>query len=193
VLTLTKDAFSFYDVGIKDWIIESGQFELRIGSSSRDIRLTTTIDINDGQTPSMLARETHPPDTSVLIAPDDQFCRRLGVESLPSPTLELTPFHYNSRLLELEATTLGGYFVRLIRRAAAKGLPEEMREDDAQLEMVHQVVDNTPLRGLVLFSAGKMTFTDLELLLAILNFAAFHIIVQRLWSVIKKRCSSKRR
>jgi beta-glucosidase len=35
---LTKEAFAFYDVKSKDWSVEPGEFEILIGSSSRDIR-----------------------------------------------------------------------------------------------------------------------------------------------------------
>jgi beta-glucosidase len=36
--TLTKQALSFYDVKLKDWVAELGDFEILVGSSSRDIR-----------------------------------------------------------------------------------------------------------------------------------------------------------
>ena len=36
--TLNKEAFSFYDVKLKDWVAEPGDFEILVGSSSRDIR-----------------------------------------------------------------------------------------------------------------------------------------------------------
>ncbi len=36
--TLTKEALSFYDVKLKDWVAEPGEFEILVGSSSRDIR-----------------------------------------------------------------------------------------------------------------------------------------------------------
>ncbi|MGD0780576.1 MAG: glycoside hydrolase family 3 C-terminal domain-containing protein [Dehalococcoidales bacterium] len=37
--TLTKEAFSFYDVKLKDWVAEPGDFEILVGNSSRDIRV----------------------------------------------------------------------------------------------------------------------------------------------------------
>jgi beta-glucosidase len=36
--TLTKEAFSFYDVKLEDWVAEPGDFEILAGSSSRDIK-----------------------------------------------------------------------------------------------------------------------------------------------------------
>jgi beta-glucosidase len=42
-LDLPRRAFAFWDVGRHDWTVEPGEFELRAGSSSRDIRQTTTV------------------------------------------------------------------------------------------------------------------------------------------------------
>ncbi|WP_227006164.1 glycoside hydrolase family 3 C-terminal domain-containing protein [Rufibacter latericius] len=38
-LTLAKDAFQFYDEGKKQWVLESGKFQILAGSSSKDIRV----------------------------------------------------------------------------------------------------------------------------------------------------------
>ncbi len=37
--SLDRDALSFYDPGSRQWVVEPGEFEVLIGSSSRDIRL----------------------------------------------------------------------------------------------------------------------------------------------------------
>ena len=39
VFILTKEALSYYDVNAKDWVAEPGDFEILVGSSSRDIRV----------------------------------------------------------------------------------------------------------------------------------------------------------
>jgi beta-glucosidase len=44
-LDLPRRAFAFWDVGRHDWTVEPGEFELRAGSSSRDIRQTATIQL----------------------------------------------------------------------------------------------------------------------------------------------------
>ncbi len=45
-LILDKDALSFYDPTKNQWIAEPGQFEVLIGSSSRDIKLKSTLLLN---------------------------------------------------------------------------------------------------------------------------------------------------
>ena len=44
-IELDDHAFVFYHVGEKRWIVESGEYEVRVGSSSRDIRLTTQVPV----------------------------------------------------------------------------------------------------------------------------------------------------
>ncbi len=45
VFTLDKRAFSFYNEKTHDWFVESGDFEIMIGSSSRDIKLSSSIHV----------------------------------------------------------------------------------------------------------------------------------------------------
>lgn len=42
-ITLKKNAFAFYDVNTHQWIVEPGEFDVLVGSSSKDIRLHKTI------------------------------------------------------------------------------------------------------------------------------------------------------
>ncbi|MEK5253308.1 glycoside hydrolase family 3 C-terminal domain-containing protein [Paenibacillus sp. FSL F4-0125] len=42
---LDKRSFAYYNVNIGDWYVESGIFDIAIGSSSRDIRLTASIEV----------------------------------------------------------------------------------------------------------------------------------------------------
>ena len=42
-LLLKRDAFAFFSPTQKKWVVEPGEFELLIASSSRDIRLTGKI------------------------------------------------------------------------------------------------------------------------------------------------------
>ncbi len=41
--TLDDSSLAFYDPAKKQWIVEPGEFEIQVGSSSRDIRLTATM------------------------------------------------------------------------------------------------------------------------------------------------------
>jgi beta-glucosidase len=40
---LDRRAFAYWGAGARDWIVEPGEFELRIGASSRDIQHTVRV------------------------------------------------------------------------------------------------------------------------------------------------------
>ena len=42
-ILLAADAFAYYSIPLKKWYIENGDFEIRVGASSRDIRLNQSI------------------------------------------------------------------------------------------------------------------------------------------------------
>jgi beta-glucosidase len=42
-LPLTAEAFQFYSEAKKQWVLEPGKFDVLVGSSSRDIRLTGRV------------------------------------------------------------------------------------------------------------------------------------------------------
>ena len=44
-IALDERAFAHYCPHARDWIVEGGQFELRAGSSSADIRLSGSVDV----------------------------------------------------------------------------------------------------------------------------------------------------
>ncbi len=46
VVKLAKRAFAFYNVNINDWCVESGEFDILVGASSADIRLSATVNIS---------------------------------------------------------------------------------------------------------------------------------------------------
>lgn len=43
--TLDKRAFAYYEPKIHDWFVESGEFRIEVGASSRDIRLSDTVTV----------------------------------------------------------------------------------------------------------------------------------------------------
>lgn len=42
-LLLERDAFTYYDEKTKNWMAEPGLYDIMIGSSSKDIRITSTV------------------------------------------------------------------------------------------------------------------------------------------------------
>jgi beta-glucosidase len=55
---LAKSAFSYYDPKVGDWVAESGEFELLVGASSRDIRLRSTVNLQAERPRPVFSRYT---------------------------------------------------------------------------------------------------------------------------------------
>lgn len=48
--TLNKRSFAYYNVDMKDWHVETGEFEIQVGSSSRDIHVQTRVNVESTAT-----------------------------------------------------------------------------------------------------------------------------------------------
>jgi len=58
-VTLDRRAFAYWDPRYQDWVAESGKFDILVGSSSADIRLTTCVTLESTQKlPSLLNRNS---------------------------------------------------------------------------------------------------------------------------------------
>jgi beta-glucosidase len=181
---LTREAFAFYDIGSREWVVEAGMFEIQIGSSSRDIRLRRTVDIARGNPISVMAQESYPPVArggTLKVISDDVFAKRFGLQkdqvlheiadrlqrSVPSSSVPR--FHRNSLLKEIaECRLLGRLLLHIVYTEASKEIkpgPTQKR----QQKMVRANVENLPLRTLVLFSKGGLTYEGLDTLIALMN------------------------
>ena len=78
-LTLDDAAFAVYDTDAGKWIVEAGEFEIRLGASSRDIRLRTRLKVQSSQSLSAAARGVGGLDGS-----DEAFAALLG-KPVPPP------------------------------------------------------------------------------------------------------------
>jgi beta-glucosidase len=187
---LSETAFSFYDIGHKDWICERGDFVIRIGASSRDIRLHQKITLQNGPAQASIeAQNAYPPilnnSKSMIDEVDDEtFAKRFGSEynrliasdhgdgddyEVENHT-KLQPFHRNSLLKELASKRWLG---RLLLFTVYKSASKEVRPGptyNRQVKLVKEVVKNLPLRALVLFSRGGFSFDTLDACIALANY-----------------------
>ena len=165
---LERDAFTFYDVGQRDWIVESGDFEILIGASSEDIRAQHRIHVEGDQKASPLAQRTHPPGSRGVnkIVTDQRFEQMLD-KPIPKPQA-VQPFHYNSSVGDLAETSAG----RKVQERLMSEFLASMggtSKDKTLNKMFEEMAKTMPLRAIVLFSRGKFSYAQLDMLLASLN------------------------
>ena len=166
-LTLDDAAFAFYDAGRGHWVTEAGEVEVRVGASSRDIRLTRRLAVRSRQAPATADPGGGPRlNADGLEVSEATFAAMLG---RPVPAAEPPrPFHVNSTVTEIAETWLG----RQIRRRVARQFQRMLGVtdlDETNARMIEEMSHNLPLRSLVLFSRGRLGFRAVDALLAALN------------------------
>lgn len=166
-LRLDDSAFAVYGPDAGKWLVEAGQYEIQIGASSRDIRLTANLLVESDQ--SISDQQTNRSGPSALQdpfdVPDEVFASMID-RPIPEPEPS-RPFHINSSLNEISETWLGG----IIKSRVVAGLRKNLGDTDADpthQKMFDEIANNMPLRALALFGAG-LSFQSLNILLALLN------------------------
>lgn len=182
-MVLTRDAFALYDIGVRGWIVEPGAFEIQVASSSRDVRLRGTVDLTSGARPSGLMRRAWPPlpATTTMARPridDETFARRFGAQEQRAladmvarrhDDHPIFPVHRNTLLRDLRCRTLLGFVLYTVAYLAAAAELDPGTSRAAKRKLVRAAVDNLPLRTLVLFGEGRLSFGLLDFLIRVMN------------------------
>ena len=165
-LSLDKRAFAFYNVKTHDWCVESGEFDILVGASSRDIRLKAKLKVK--------AQEVEIPDYS-KIAPhyyeDVTAIDRADFEVLYGKKLPSPVRSKNKRidkyccLDDARDTKWGGRICALIHKAVG-GMGSDANGDGA---MIAAMATQIPMRNFVAMSMGAFTPQMLNGLLKLLN------------------------
>ncbi|WP_197512832.1 fibronectin type III-like domain-contianing protein [Tessaracoccus coleopterorum] len=50
-VTLDGHAFAYYNVDVDRWVVQAGTHTVAVGASSRDLRLTTSVDVSGEDLP----------------------------------------------------------------------------------------------------------------------------------------------
>jgi beta-glucosidase len=167
-VSIDVSSLAVFDTYAKQWVVESGYYLVRVGSSSRDIRLERTVQVQSDDPISSEFLESLRPqlDEGRLLVNDEVFASMLG-KNVPD-TESSRPFHLNSSLSEVGQTVLGG----LVKGQVVKAFKKQMGATSADPiveKMFEEMANDMPLRSLVLFSRGKLGFKSVRVLLALLN------------------------
>ncbi|KQR04422.1 glycoside hydrolase family 3 C-terminal domain-containing protein [Deinococcus sp. Leaf326] len=155
-LTLDERAWAVYDVTRPGWHVPGGTYELRLGSSSRDLRARVTVEVaGDGDlrpepeaVRAVYGRPAHP-----FRAPDAAF-RALYGAPLPDNS-PYTPAEYdlNTPLGALQGTVQGRALNALVRLGTE---PRGERRYSADAVSAAGAIREMPLRQLYLGTGGRL-------------------------------------
>ena len=167
-LTLGKRAFAYYNVNIGDWHVETGEFDILVGASSRDIKLSAVIHVAstvDAEIPNY--KETAPAYYTADISEmtGEQWATVYGQE-LPSAERDTTKkiTIYNC-LDDASHTKWGGKIGRLIKKVISNFGSAE----NGDAAMLQAMAVQIPIRNFISMSMGVFSPKMAEGLLQILN------------------------
>ena len=171
-IELDAENFRTFDHGTNKWVLEAGAVQLRIGSSSRDIRLTQAINVVSTHTFSDVAKTTGAPE---FLSPEhsqpldvsDALFRRMLNRPVPEGE-DIRPFHRNSSLAEISTTWFGSKVCEKAIAGFLGGMGLQ-NADPTTRKMFEEMANHMPLRAAVLFQQGKISFDQIDTLLALLN------------------------
>ena len=151
VIPLDDKAFRYWNTQTDRWEIEGGQYELRVGASCADIRLTAAVEIAGTDAPDPYAGKTlpHYRTGSVQNVPDAEWETLLG-HAIPQDTIKIDR---NMTLGELNhsRSPLGwliwAVLTALLNASYKKGKPD--------LNILFQY--NMPLRALAKMTGGAIS------------------------------------
>ena len=150
-LPLDDKAFRYWNTKTDSWEVEGGTYELRVGASSVDIRLTATVKVNGTSAPNPYAGKALPHYTSgkVQRVPDDEWETLLG-RPIPADTVKIDRnmtlgelYHSRSPLCWLVWAVL----TMMLNASYKRGKPN--------LNVMFQY--NMPLRALAKMTSGAIS------------------------------------
>lgn len=166
--------FRYFNTQTNKWEIEKGIYDIYVGSSSRDILLEGTIEVEGTNAPAPYDKQLLPNYSvgNLRNVPDEEFKELLG-HDIPNGGL---PFYKKKRLVVDYNTTMSElrYAKRWIGRLVGKAIPWFVRvlrklgkrtlANTLVMGVVHQ-----PMRGLSRFSGGGMRMSQLDGLIMMFN------------------------
>lgn len=163
--TLNPRAFSFYDLYKKDWSIEGGEYLVKIGASSRDIRLIDTVSLDGEEINVPYTKDEMRAyyEADVNNISDRQFELLLGRRIAPADK-KIDKLTVDNTFEDSQTTKWGGRIVKLVKFFMSKtdgGMGNS--------EMMVAATLETPLRTTIAMSQGIMSERMAELLVNVLN------------------------
>ena len=171
VLSLDETAFRKWDASLRRWCVYPGRYEVRVASSSRDIRLTASIAVGDGQwafnpeqarhrrniaeeqlmsdqapmsTPQVPEIYRHPTPGYFAQPESAQAFAELYARPLPERP-PVMPFTIDSTVSDMGACWLGRRLYRIIDWVMAEPASKMNRDQKA---MMQEMTADMPLRSL---------------------------------------------
>lgn len=168
-MTLTDDDFKFFDVAKNEYVTAKGEYEIRVGASSRDIKLTAKVK-KDGVVVDELAKFKGSWFDTFKGKPTDEDMKLLGIEPIHETTIRKGDYTLENTAMDVQGSGFGKLFykIMLVAVRAALGIKKE-EQDLIQNKMMIDSALNISFRGMSAMSNGIMQLWLASLLVKFCN------------------------
>jgi beta-glucosidase len=171
IFELNVEAFSFWNVNTGKWHTEAGEYTILAGASAADIRLEGTVAVNgDSKDPVPDLRiklsEYYQLKNNVLDISEEQFTILYGRPLPPRERDPKAPFDRNSLICEIKDTFAGKRIYKMINKQMA-GMTDS--GDETGAAMMQAMINELPLRAMIMLGGEKMGKHALDALLLMVN------------------------
>ncbi len=170
-IELGQRAFAYYNTDLNDWHVESGTFEILVGASSRDIRLSATVEMKSSQAQApavdrqaLTAYYGFPKGAQIGQA---DFENLLGKAVPGNEVIEGEPFTINTPIGDMKDSFIGRQLGNMMNRQIQGMIKDDPDSPTAQL--MQAIVREAPLRLMLMMGDGAVSREMLHALLIMMN------------------------
>lgn len=180
-MTLNKRSFAFFDVTLNDWNVENGQYQIRVGASSRNIFFRELVTFTSERGDKIQSLKEQLPSyynlNNAKSIPNSEFEVVLGREITPNVPPKRGEMDMNTTIEDLQCCAIGKTLAKFALPVVKKAVKDA---DFTMLLMLEKGFMSMPLRGLSANTKGIMSERLIEGFLDSANkkhFSAFFKIL----------------
>lgn len=170
-IELDKRAFAWYNTDLKDWAVEAGQFEILVGASSGDLRLNTSLQVTSALQAASISEQDSSPVYHYF--PKGASVSQKDFESLlgrPLPAnlgSQKGNYSLNTPIGDMSDSFIGRLLHDYMGRQISKIIAGQENTPTALLMEI--MIDEAPLRTLLMTGDGSITRPMLDAMLVMIN------------------------
>ncbi len=169
-LVLDRRAFATYNTDLKDWVVEAGEFEILVGASSRDIRLSTCVEVTCSQAAFIPERDRCPAyhyfPKGASVSQDD-FESLLGKARPANVGAQKGTYTINTPVGDMRDSLVGRLLHSYMGRQISKLIAG--KEDTPTALLMSSMVNEAPMRAILMAGDGSITRPMLDAMLIMIN------------------------
>ncbi|MDE5548679.1 MAG: fibronectin type III-like domain-contianing protein, partial [Clostridia bacterium] len=169
--TLDKRSFAFYNTEAHDWQVESGEFKIMIGASSRDIRLTESVEVKSTDTAEIIPTDKDSwymnPSEREITKEEFLAMSKLNIKE-DYRIAKKGSFTEDDSFEDMANTSGLARFALKIAKPAIR-MSMKAKKDDPNYLMIYEVMKTSPMRALAFSSQGMFNMKMVDGVVTIMN------------------------